>query len=89
MRPPSSSDRGLDETTEFTPLGLPQGLGGFCASPNGGATSSSAEAVEPLGQAQGRLSSLDRRQFIAALALAGLPSLVRAVGRTSLCQSRC
>ena len=37
-----------------TPLGLPQGLGGFCASPNVDATSSSAKAVEPLGQAQGR-----------------------------------
>ena len=36
------------------PLGLPQGLGGLCASPSVTAASSSAEAVEPLRQAQGR-----------------------------------
>ena len=43
-----------DLAFEETPLGLPQGLGGFCASPSGGDRPSSAEAVEPLGQAQGR-----------------------------------
>ena len=37
-----------------SPLGLPQGLDGFRATPNVAATSSSDEAVEPLGQAQGR-----------------------------------
>ena len=42
------------DSPDKTPLGLPQGLGGLCASPDSVAISSSAEAVEPLGQAQGR-----------------------------------
>ena len=57
MNHPSSQSL-MSKTGDFDspPLGLPQGLGGLCASPNSVAVPSSAEAVEPLGQAQGRAS---------------------------------
>ncbi len=47
--------------TDFdkTPLGLPEGLGGRRATPKTEGRSSSAKAVEPLGQAQGRGSDAD------------------------------
>ena len=52
----SCVDRDAGETAfDQPPLGLPQGLAGFCASLCSGSNSSSAEAVEPLGQAQWRL----------------------------------
>ena len=63
------SDTEIDD--DETPLGLSQGLGGLCASPTSGASSSSAEAVEPLGQAQGRLVEWFPRA-VQQLAQAGL-----------------
>ena len=49
-----ASRTGVEVVLGNPPLGLSQGLDGLCASPTSPAIPSSAKAVEPLGQAQGR-----------------------------------
>ena len=84
-----SSGNLLSVSPDMTPLGLPQGLDGFCASPESIAIPSSAEAVEPLGQAQGRKMDTHSRPsggLIALwIALAAVPSAMLLAITSQVC----
>ena len=73
--------------SDRTLLGLPQGLGGLCATSNVAAGPSSAEAVEPLAQGQGRTQQTQFVELLAAGAKSQARGLSVSLNSTAVDQS--